>query len=74
MLFGMHYRDRLTSDPDVRDGKPIVRGTQTTVGDILFSLADGMTEEDVLDTYPWLTAEDIQACLAFMMDPERSVS
>jgi uncharacterized protein (DUF433 family) len=33
-----------------------------------------MTEEDVLDTYPWLTAEDIQACLAFMMDPERSVS
>lgn len=31
-----------------------------------------MKEGDVLDTYPWLTAEDIQACLAFMMDPERS--
>lgn len=69
----MHYRDRLTRDPDVRGGKAIVRGTQTTVRDILFSLADGMTEEDVLDTYPWLTAEDIQACLEMMMDPERSL-
>ena len=51
---------------------PIVRGTQTTVGDVLFALADG-TKEDVLETYPWLTAEDIQACLAFMRDPERSL-
>lgn len=68
----MHYRDRLTIDPDVRGGLPIVRGTQTPVADVIFGLADG-TEEDVLETYPWLTAEDIHACLAFMMDPERSL-
>ena len=67
----MDYRDRIVIDPDVRFGKPVVRGTRITVGDVLSYLAGGMSEDEVLADFPRLAREDIRACLAFAADRER---
>ncbi len=65
------YHERVVLDPDVRFGKPVVRGTRITVGDVLGYLASGMTENDVLVDFPQLTRDDLRACLAFAADRER---
>lgn len=65
------YRDRIVLDPEVRFGKPIVRGTRITVGDVLGYLAGGMTEQAILTEFPQLTRDDIRACLAFAADREQ---
>lgn len=67
----MDYRDRIVLDPEVRFGKPIVRGTRVTVGDVLSYLAAGMSEDAVLADFPYLSREDIRACLAYAADRER---
>ena len=67
----MDYRNRIVIDPEVRFGKPCVRGTRLTVGDVLSYLASGMSEDEVLADFPQLTREDIRACLAFAADRER---
>jgi uncharacterized protein (DUF433 family) len=67
----MDYRQRIAIDPLIRSGKPCVRGTRITVADVLDYLGGGMTMAEVLDDFPDLTAEDIQACLAFAADRER---
>jgi uncharacterized protein (DUF433 family) len=67
----MSYRERITIDPAVRFGKPCVRGTRITVGDVLSYLAAGMSEDDVLADFPQLAREDIRACLAFAAERER---
>jgi uncharacterized protein (DUF433 family) len=67
----MDYRSRIVIDPEVRFGKPCVRGTRLTVGDVLSYLASGMSEDEVLADFPQLTREDIRACLAFAADRER---
>ena len=69
----MDYRDRIVIDPEIRFGKPCVRGTRITVGDVLSYLASGMTEQQVLADFPQLTSEDIRACLAFAAERERKV-
>lgn len=61
----MDFRDRITIDPEIRFGKPCVRGTRISVGDILGFLATGMAEADIVDEYPPLTVEDVRAALAF---------
>ncbi len=66
----MDFRDRLTVDPDVRFGKPCVRGTRISVGDVLGFLASGMSVEQVIDEYPPLTTEDVLACLAYAAERE----
>ena len=66
-----NYHERVVLDPDVRFGKPVVRGTRITVGDVLGYLASGMTENDVLADFPQLTRDDLRACLAFAADRER---
>lgn len=66
----MDYRNRLSLDPDVRFGKPCVRGTRISVGDVLGFLASGMTVQEVIEDYPPLTADDVLACLAFAADRE----
>lgn len=70
---GMDWRNIITFEPDKRSGKPCIRGMRLTVGDVLGYLASGMTVEEVLDDFPELTREDIQACLAFAADRERHV-
>jgi len=67
----MHYRERITIDPDKRGGKPCIRGLRITVYDALDYLASGMTVEQILGDFPDLVDEDIRACLAFAADRER---
>ena len=69
----MDYHDRIVLDPEVRFGKPTVRGTRVTVGDVLSYLAAYDTEGEVLREFPYLTREDIRACLAYAADRERAL-
>lgn len=68
----MNYRDIISIEPGKRSGKPCIRGMRITVYDVLDYLASGMSTEDVLRDFPYLTREDIQACLAYAADRERS--
>jgi uncharacterized protein (DUF433 family) len=63
--------DRISVDSAVRFGKPCVRGTRITVGDVLGYLAGGMSEEGLLQDFPQLTHEDVRACLAYAAERER---
>jgi uncharacterized protein (DUF433 family) len=63
--------ERITIDPAVRSGKPIIRGTRITVTDVLEYLAGGMTQEEVLADFPDLAADDIRAVLTFAAERER---
>jgi uncharacterized protein (DUF433 family) len=69
----MNYRDRIVIDPEIRFGKPSIRGTRITVGDVLSYLASGMSEPEIVTDFPQLTREDIRACLAFAAERERRV-
>jgi uncharacterized protein (DUF433 family) len=57
--------ERITLDPKVMAGKPIIRETRLTVEYILNLLGHGATVEEILEEYDGLTPEDIQACLLF---------
>ena len=63
--------DRISIDPAVRFGKPCVRGTRITVGDVLGYLAGGMSEAALLADFPQLTQDDIRACLTYAAERER---
>ena len=68
---GMSALDRVAIDQSVRFGKPCVRGTRITVGDVLSYLAAGMTEAEVVAEFPQLVPDDIRACLAYAAERER---
>lgn len=55
----------IITDPDILNGKPIVKGTRISVGLILQCLASGMSKEDILRGYPTLTREGLEAALDF---------
>ncbi len=61
----MSQLDRIASDPAIFGGKPIIRGMRLSVELILSLLAQGETQEDLLDDYPGLQPEDVHACLAY---------
>ena len=63
--------ERITVDPTVRFGKPCIRGTRITVGEVLGYLAGGTAEDDILRQFPQLTREDLRACLAYAAERER---
>ncbi len=67
----MNYRDIITIEPGKRGGKPCIRGMRITVQDILSYLAGGMTHEEILNDFPYLTEEDIFASLAYAADREK---
>jgi uncharacterized protein (DUF433 family) len=69
----MKYSGIITIEPGKRGGKPCIRGLRITVYDVLENLANGMTHEEILREFPYLTEEDIRACLAFAADRERKV-
>lgn len=56
---------RITIDPAVMSGKPCIRGLRVTVANILRQLANHRTPAEILASYPYLEAEDIDACLAY---------
>ena len=67
----MDYSKIITIEPGKRGGKPCIRGLRITVYDVLEYLAAGMTHEQILSDFPYLTEEDIRACLAYAADRER---
>ncbi len=69
----MNYAGIITIEPGKRSGKPCIRGLRITVYDVLEYLASGMTTEQVLADFPYLTREDILACLAYAADRERKL-
>lgn len=69
----MSYRDIITIEPGKRGGKPCIRGMRITVYDVLSYLAAGMSPSEIVDDFPYLTLEDIRACLAYAADRERQL-
>jgi len=57
--------ERITFDPQIFSGKPIIRGRRLAVEHILGMLAAGDTVETILEGYPWLEVEDVRACLVY---------
>ena len=59
------WRDRITADPAILVGKPVVRGARLAVELVLELIAGGWSFEEILANYPGLTIEDIRACVAY---------
>ncbi len=64
----MSNHARITLDPAVLAGKPVITGTRLAVDFIIGLLAEGWSEADILDNYQGLTHEDIAACLGYARD------
>lgn len=65
MRQAMEYKDRITLEAGKRSGQPCIRGLRMTVADVLSYLAAGMSNQEVLDAFPYLEEEDILAVLAY---------
>lgn len=61
----MDWRERITVNPEILVGKPVIKDTRLAVEFIIELLAQGWSEEDVLRNYPGLTSDDIKACLSY---------
>ncbi len=71
----MHsYQKFITIDPNIRSGKPIIRGMRITVYDVLEMLSDGMKFNEIIEDFPELTEDDIYAVLAYAADKEHKLS
>ena len=57
--------ERITVNPKILSGKPIIRGRRLAVEHVLSMLAAGDTVETILSGYPWLESEDVRACLVY---------
>jgi uncharacterized protein (DUF433 family) len=69
----MDYSQIITVEDGKRSGKPCIRGTRITVGDVLEYLASGMTYAEILADFPQLKEGDILGCLAYAADRERKL-
>ena len=67
----MYYSKIITIEAGKRSGKPCIRGLRITVHDVHEYLASGMSHADILRDSPYLTEEDIRACLAYAADAGR---
>lgn len=65
------YQEILTVEPGKRNGQPCIRGMRITVYDVLSYLASGMSHAEILEDFPYLTEEDILACLSYAADREQ---
>ena len=64
----MKWKKRIVSDKNILLGKPVIKGTRISVEFLLERLADGWTEEKILQSYPQLEKKDIQAVFAYLND------
>lgn len=64
----MNYSQHITIDPNIRFGKPCVKGTRITVFDVLGWMASGMSVDQIITDYPELNDSQIRACLAYAAD------
>jgi uncharacterized protein (DUF433 family) len=62
----MHWKNRISVDPQVCKGRACVKGTRIMVSVVLDNLAADLTHEQIMRSYPPLTHEDIQACMAYV--------
>jgi len=69
-----NYQGFITIDPNIRSGKPIIRGMRITVYDILEMLSDGMKFNEIIEDFPELKEDDIYAVLAYAADKEHKLS
>jgi uncharacterized protein (DUF433 family) len=67
----MNYENIITIEPGKRGGKPCIRGMRITVYDVLEYLATGMSHQEILEDFPYLTEEDIRTCLSYAADREK---
>ena len=67
----MDLQHIITLEPGKRGGKPCIRGMRITVYDVLSYLAADMTIPELLEDFPYLTREDILACLSYAAERER---
>lgn len=70
----MDWKSRIVVSPEVRAGKPVIKGTRITVYDVLEYLAGGMTEQQICLDFPDLTRDDVRASLSFAAARERRLS
>lgn len=61
----MEWQEHIHSDPKIRLGKPVIKGTRLSIDFLLGLFASGWTEQQVLDNYPGLSKENIQAIFAY---------
>jgi uncharacterized protein (DUF433 family) len=69
----MNWKYRISSDPAIMFGKPVIKGTRVPVEMIVDKLAGGRTVEQLLKSYPHLEAEDIYACLSYAAESVKNV-
>lgn len=62
----MNWRDHIHSDPAILLGKPVIKGTRISVELLLGCLSHGWTEENIFESYPRVTREDLQAMFAYL--------
>jgi uncharacterized protein (DUF433 family) len=67
----MNWRDRIAVNPSVCHGKACIKGTRIMASVILDNLAAGLTQEEILKSYPSIAAEDIQAAIAYAAELAR---
>ena len=67
----MNWRERITVDPRVCHGKACIKGTRIVASVILDNLAEGISREEILRSYPSLTGDDIQAVIAYAAELAR---
>ncbi|MBM4176572.1 MAG: DUF433 domain-containing protein [Ignavibacteria bacterium] len=67
----LHWRERITSDPAVCHGKACIKGTRIMISVILENLADGVSESEILKSYPSLSPEDVKAAIAYAAELSR---
>lgn len=65
------FTNIITIEPGIRGGKPCIRGMRIMIYDVLEYLASGMTYQEILDDFPYLTQQDILACLSFAAKREQ---
>ena len=61
-------RSRITRDPEILIGKPVISGTRLSAEFVIGLMAEGWSEADILANYPGITHEDLMACLAYARD------
>jgi uncharacterized protein (DUF433 family) len=67
------YKQYIEIDPEVRFGRPVIKGTRITVYDVLSWLATGMSVKEIIEDFPQLKETQILACLAYAANKERKV-
>lgn len=67
----MEWEERISIDPSVLSGKPVIKGTRLAVAFIVNLLAQGWSVDDVLMNYPGIESADIRACLAYASKPPK---